>query len=141
MGGSPIFGFPHRPVGTKKLTSTEEQGVVGALRQILNQYDNTNKYEIINLGINGGRSSDTLTLFRKALKWDIDTVLIYDGNNEFFHVPETFSPTLWHSALYRFFVTSPQPPPSALFSKQSSPYGGLSQEKAIEEECSRTIAM
>ena len=117
MGGSPIFGFPHRPFGTKKLTTAEEQGIVGTLRQILKKHVE-DKYEIINLGINGGRSSDTLTLFRKALTWDIDFVLIYDGNNEFFHVPETFSPILWRSALYRFFVTSPQPPPAALFSTQ-----------------------
>ncbi|MAA80540.1 MAG: hypothetical protein CL916_14895 [Deltaproteobacteria bacterium] len=138
MGGSPIFGFPYRPVGTDPITTDEEQGIVGSLRQILQQ-NSTQKYEIINLGINGGRSSDTYKVLQKAYVWDIDILLIYDGNNEFFHVPQDFSPTLWRSALYRLFVTSAQPPPSVLVSKSPSPYGGFAQEKAVEEEFSRTL--
>lgn len=138
MGGSPIFGFPHRPAGTKPISSADAQGIVGALQQLLNQ-NSDQKYELINLGINGGRSSDTRTLFRRAQEWDIDVVLIYDGNNEFFHIPSTFSPILWRSALYRFFVTSQQPPPVASSITSPSPYGGWKQEKAVEEEFSRTL--
>ena len=68
MGGSPIFGFPHRPVGTEPILSADEHGIVGSLQQLLNQ-NTDQKYELINLGVNGGRSSDTRTLFRKAQAW------------------------------------------------------------------------
>ena len=108
------------------------------MRTLLNQ-NAAQHYEIINLGINGGRSADTYTLLRKVSSWDIDILLIYDGNNEFFHVPQTFSPTLWSSALYRFFVTSPQSPPTAKSSTLPSPYGGPDQEQAVEDEFGRTL--
>ncbi|MEC7986694.1 MAG: SGNH/GDSL hydrolase family protein [Myxococcota bacterium] len=124
VGGSTTFGFPHRPAGSDPIDKNI-YGFVGVLSETLNTYF-PKQFEVINLGINGGGTIDTLKLLRKEKLWGAHTVIVYDGHNEFLPVPKNFTPFLWRFALYRHLsVLFPKPvassgwvAPSAHGSKQ-----------------------
>jgi len=99
MGGSTTFGFPTRPVGEAPI-SRPAHGYVGLVDTAL-ENSNPGGFEVINLGINGGSTVDTLRLLRRGEGWGADVLVVYDGNNEFLQVPESFSPRLWRFALVR----------------------------------------
>lgn len=98
VGGSTTFGFPERPVGTEPLRGSP-YGVVGALEAALSP-----GVEVVNLGVNGGTSEDTLRLVRRAMAWGPSGIVVYDGSNEVMAVPQHFSAGLWRFALYRRFA-------------------------------------
>jgi lysophospholipase L1-like esterase len=99
VGGSTTFGFPERPQGETPVIPGR-YGVVGALQRAFDQ-DRPEAFELINLGVNGGSSEDTLRILRRAAHWGVSALVIYDGHNEFMGVPQTFRTTLWRFALYR----------------------------------------
>ena len=99
LGGSTTFGFPLRETGTAP-TSGPQSGFVGIVQATLEKAA-PGRFEVLNLGINGGASSDTLRLLRRADDWHADAVVIYDGHNEFLSAPARFSSGLWRFALYR----------------------------------------
>lgn len=99
LGGSAAFGFPDRPVGDTPLT-VAAHGLAGATQATLDAAW-PGAFEVVNLGVNGGTSEDTLRLARRAMAWGPAALVVYDGNNEFMDVPREISPSLWRFALYR----------------------------------------
>lgn len=99
LGGSAAFGFPDRPVGETPIAHAAH-GIGGAMQASLDSAW-PGRFEVVNLGVNGGTSEDTLRLARRAMVWHPNALVVYDGNNEFMDVPRHMSPTLWRFALYR----------------------------------------
>lgn len=99
LGGSAAFGFPERPVGQEPVSSMA-YGIAGGMQATLDA-SWPGRFEIVNLGVNGGTSEDTLRLARKAMAWGPAALVVYDGNNEFMDVPRHITPALWRFALYR----------------------------------------
>lgn len=99
LGGSTAFGFPERPLGTVPIGSAR-YGIAGAMQEVLDA-NWPARFEVVNLGVNGGGSEDTVRLLRRALDWGAEAPVIYDGHNEFMGVPRRFSAPLWRFALYR----------------------------------------
>ncbi|GDX83515.1 hypothetical protein LBMAG42_53260 [Deltaproteobacteria bacterium] len=97
-GGSTTFGFPERPVGDEP--TTQLGGFVAAMQAALDVAA-PGKVELINVGINGGNSEDTLRVLRRAQAWGATGLVLYDGHNEFMNVPAHFSAKLWGFATYR----------------------------------------
>ncbi len=99
IGGSSTFGSPERPNGDTPL-ERPRHGFVGVMQAGL---DRTvpGRFELLNLGVNGGSSQDSLRLLRKAVDWGASAVVIYDGHNEFMATPARFHAWAWGSALYR----------------------------------------
>ncbi|MDP2304958.1 MAG: GDSL-type esterase/lipase family protein [Pseudomonadota bacterium] len=99
LGGSTAFGYPERPAGTTPIPATRH-GVAGILQASLDA-EWPGRFEIVNLGVNGGSSDDTRRLARRALAWGPTAFVVYDGHNEYMAAPARFSPSLWRFALYR----------------------------------------
>lgn len=99
LGGSAAFGFPERPVGQEPVSSMA-YGIAGVMQATLDAAW-PGRFEVVNLGVNGGTSEDTLRLARKAMGWGPAALVVYDGNNEFMDVPRHITPALWRFALYR----------------------------------------
>ena len=82
VGGSTTFAFPNRPAGTVPLEKNI-YGFVGIISETLNTYF-PKRFEVINLGINGGGSTDgsgqrtLLTIHRhiedKHTPWEMKTI-------------------------------------------------------------------
>lgn len=93
LGGSTTFGYPERRVGTEP--AREVGGFVGALQRAAPDV------EFVDLGVNGGNSVDTVRIWRRAVDWGADTVVVYDGHNEFMDIAPGVIAPLWRFALYR----------------------------------------
>ena len=115
VGGSTTFGFPERPSGDAVLRE-QRYGYVGVLAATL-EARWPGRYELVNLGINGGASEDTLRVLREAMAWDVDGVVVYDGHNEFLSAARPFHAGLWRFATYRRFAM-------LLPEVKSEPHGG-----------------
>lgn len=98
VGGSTSFGFPERPTGSDPVRRARH-GLAGALQAGLGD-----GFDLVNLGVNGGSSEDTLRIVRRALDWGAEAMVVYDGHNEHLGVPGRFSAPLWRFALYRRFA-------------------------------------
>lgn len=99
LGGSTAFGYPERPAGTTPIPRALH-GVAGSLQAGLDEAWPA-QFEVLNLGVNGGSSDDTLRLLRRSLAWGPKAFVVYDGHNEFMAAPAQFSAPLWRFALYR----------------------------------------
>ncbi len=108
LGGSTTFGFPERPRGDTPI-DRPPHGFVGMVQSSLDlRYPG--RFELVNLGINGGGSTDTLRVLRAAGDLGASAMVVYDGNNEFLPAPERFSASMWSWALYRqLTVMLPRP--------------------------------
>lgn len=98
-GGSTTFGFPARPTGSEPIARARH-GFVGAMQAALDEAF-PGRVELVNLGINGGASDDTVRVLGRVLRYGADAVVLYDGHNEFMSVPGRFTPALWGLATYR----------------------------------------
>lgn len=129
VGGSTAFGFPTRPTGEAPL-KRNVHGMVGMVAESLETHW-PGKYELINLGINGGGIVDTERIVRRAEAWGASAMIVYDGNNEFLPVPKDFSARLWSSALYRqLSVLRPRATNSQGWTSPAA-HGGDEQKAAI----------
>jgi len=99
LGGSSSFGSPERPNGTEPL-SAPRHGFAGVMQAGLDRAF-PGRFELVNLGVNGGASQDSLRLLRRARDWGASALVIYDGHNEFMGSPARFHAWAWRSALYR----------------------------------------
>ena len=99
VGGSTSFGYPTRPRGTEPM-GRPMHGIAGSLQASLDDVA-PGKFEIINLGVNGGASDDTRRLLDRALSWHPSAVIVYDGHNEFLAAPMRFPASLWRFNLVR----------------------------------------
>ena len=102
IGGSTTFGFPERPTSPEPIRHARH-GFVGSMQAALDA-SWPGRFELINLGVNGGASEDTLRIFRRAMRWGAHGAIVYDGHNEFMGVPRQFSPWWWQFATYRRFA-------------------------------------
>lgn len=102
-GGSTTFGFPERPVGEEP--TAQIGGFVAAMQAALDAAM-PGKVELVNIGINGGNSDDTLRVLRRARAWGAAGLVLYDGHNEFMNVPAHFSAKLWGFATYRHVMAA-----------------------------------
>ncbi len=102
VGGSTTFGFPERPSGGDVLDD-QRYGYVGVLAATL-EARWPGRYDLVNLGINGGASEDTVRVLREAMDWDVDGVVVYDGHNEFLSAARRFHAGLWRFSMYRRFA-------------------------------------
>lgn len=128
LGGSTTFGFPEHPRGEQP--EAHSYGFVGVVEASL-QAAWPDRYEVINLGINGGGSTDSLRLMRKAVDWGADVLVLYDGHNEFMGVPASFPASLWRFALFRRFAVLGPRVQSAPGAVGPAAYGGAAQREAI----------
>ncbi len=138
LGGSTTFGYPERRRGTEPLRGDGEAGVIAVLQSSL---DATwpGAFELVNLGVNGGNSEDTLRLLRKAADWGASGLLVYDGHNEFMTAPQRFSSTLWRFSLYRRFSVLMA---RAKFSPGwvgAAAHGGPTHAQAVLDEMARNL--
>ena len=99
VGGSTSFGYPTRPRGPEPLDEPVH-GIGGVLQASLDQAW-PDQFEIVNIGVNGGASDDTLRLLRRSTGWGASAVVVYDGHNEFLSVPARFPSGLWRFSLVR----------------------------------------
>jgi hypothetical protein len=99
LGGSATFGYPTHSSGTQPLPKPVH-GFAGVMQSTLDSAW-PGSFELVNLGVNGGGSEDSLRLLRRARDWGAQGLVIYDGNNEYMGLPDGFSPALWKFALYR----------------------------------------
>ncbi len=129
LGGSTTFGYPTRPIGDAPFTRPNH-GIAGSLQASLDQAS-PGEFEVINLGINGGGSDDTLRLLGRALAWHPSAVLVYDGHNEFLAAPSRFPAFLWRFSLVRQLLQAlPRPTTSPGWIGPPS-YGTPSHRQAI----------
>lgn len=137
LGGSSTFGFPERPTGNKEITRIS-YGFVGVMQASLDA-SWPDRFELVNLGVNGGASGDTLKIARRAMGWGAGGLIVYDGHNEFMGVPADFSPALWQFALYRrLAVLAPRTVESSGFLSSAS-YGGPGNAAAVVEQFRRNL--
>jgi len=137
VGGSTTFGFPERPAGHTAL-GRPRHGYVGLLAATL-EARWPGRFEVVNLGINGGASEDTLRVLRRAIDWDVHGVVVYDGHNEFLSAARPFRASLWRFAAYRRFAMlsgevkqapGPEAPPA---------YGTSKHRRAVEQRFARNL--
>ena len=128
LGGSTTFGFPEHPKGED--AAERSHGFVGMLEASL-QEAWPGRYEIVNLGINGGGSTDALRLMRRAGGWGATALVLYDGHNEFMNVPASFPAGLWRFALFRRFAVLGPRVEAAPGTVGPAAYGGADQRAAI----------
>lgn len=102
LGGSTTFGYPERPTGTTPI-GPPEHGFAGVLQRTL-EAAWPGRFELVNLGVNGGSSEDTLRLARRAMAWAPAAFVVYDGHNEYMAAPASFAPSLWRFAVYRHLM-------------------------------------
>ncbi len=143
LGGSSSFGYPERPTGRAPLTRARH-GFAGVIQATLDAAA-PDTYELVNLGVNGGTSEDSLRLLRRALDWDLDGLVIYDGHNEYMSAPSRFHPGLWRWALYRAAaVLAPRATSSPGWVGPPG-YGGPEHARAVldqlETNLSRMVAL
>jgi lysophospholipase L1-like esterase len=129
MGGSTTFGFPQHPIGEAPLDRAQH-GFVGVLQEAFDRAW-PGKVELVNLGVNGGSSADTVRLLRAADDWGVSGVVLYDGHNEFMSVPQQFSAGLWPLALYRRLGALGAPPTQAPGWVGAGSYGGPEHAAAV----------
>lgn len=98
-GGSTTFGFPERPPGTAPL-GPPRHGVAGAAQAALDAAW-PGQFEVVNLGINGGASEDTLRVLRRTIHLGASALVLYDGHNEFMGFPGGAWAAGWRLATYR----------------------------------------
>lgn len=99
VGGSTTFGFPDHPAGPDDVAGPGS-GFIGAMQGALDARW-PGAYELVNLGVNGGNSVDSLRMLRRASHWGARALVIYDGHNEFVTMPAHYSAGMWQFALYR----------------------------------------
>jgi lysophospholipase L1-like esterase len=128
LGGSTAFGFPLRPKG--EVPIAHHYGVAGAMEAAL-EAGWPGRYELVDLGVNGGASEDSLRLMRRARAWHASAVVVYDGHNEFVSLPARFSARLHRFALYRRFVSVLPPVTSAPGAVGPPSYGTAAHADAV----------
>lgn len=127
-GGSTTFGFPERGAGTEP--TTQLGGFVAAMQAALDEAA-PGKVELVNVGINGGNSEDTLRVLRRAQDWGATGLVLYDGHNEFMNVPAHFSATLWTLATYRHAMAAAPRPSAAPGWVGEAAYGDEAHSAAV----------
>ena len=137
LGGSSAFGFPDRPVGDAPLTSASH-GVAGALQTALDR-GWPGAFEVVNLGVNGGTSEDTLRLARRALGWGPTALVVIDGSNEFMDVPAATIAPLWRFALFRRFTVLQGRADAAPGWVGTPAWGAPSVREAVHERFRRNL--
>jgi|GEM_PF-2444965 len=129
LGGSTTFGYPEHPVGEAPLDHAAF-GVMGAVQASLDAAY-PGRFELVDLGVNGGASEDTLRLGRKAMAYGAAAVLVYDGHNELMNLPADFRPSLWGLAVYRrLMLLAPRVNTAPGFVGPAA-YGGPAQYGAV----------
>ncbi len=128
LGGSTTFGFPDHPEGDEPIHGMQA-GFVGAMQAALDAA--VDPVELVDLGVNGGSSIDTLRIARRAMGWGAAGLVVYDGHNEFLAPPGRFSPTLWRFALYRRFAVLLAPPPRRAPGPVGPPAFSPAREQAV----------
>jgi lysophospholipase L1-like esterase len=131
-GGSTVFGYPERPKGTEPIRRAAH-GFPGIVQASLDAAS-PGAFDVINLGMNGSSSEDTLRVLRRVRHLRFAALVLYDGHNEFMSVPASFSPAGWGFALYRrLMVFAPRrtvsPGPVG-----PSAYGGPAHARAVAEQ-------
>ena len=137
LGGSTSFGYPERPVGERPIDRARH-GLVGAMQAALDAAW-PGAYELLDLGVNGGSSEDSLRILRRALGWGASGVVIYDGHNEYMTAPRDFRPGLWRFALSRRLAPlAPKVQASPGWVGRAA-YGGPAHEAAILRQLRRNL--
>ncbi|MFZ5478006.1 MAG: hypothetical protein ACOZNI_14625 [Myxococcota bacterium] len=131
MGGSSTFGFPERPVGDTPL-GKPVHGFAGALQAALDG-GWPGVFEVVDLGVNGGNSEDTLRILRRATGWGAAGIVVYDGHNEMMNVPRELSPALWRFALYRRISVMAEKADVSPGWVGPAAYGGPENARAVRE--------
>ncbi len=129
IGGSTTFGFPEHPRG-EEAVGAPRHGFVGAMQSSLDGAS-PGEFELVNLGINGGGTTDSLRLMRKAVDWGASALVLYDGHNEFMGVPASFPAAAWRFALFRRFAVLAPRVDRAPGPVGPAAYGGDAQHDAI----------
>ena len=137
LGGSTTFGFPLRPKGEAPVA--HNYGVAGAMEVALER-GWPGRFEVVDLGVNGGASEDSLRLMRRATAWHPSAVVVYDGHNEFVSLPAHFSANLYQFALYRRFVSVVPPVTTAPGPVGPPSYGTEAHAAAVHARFAANLA-